>query len=102
MTKQIIEIQNITIEELQNIIEKSNQKLISEMFAKSQKAVDNEFITRKAAAQILGISLPTLDKYIREGLVSAAHINGRYRLRKSDVINSLTEVKHKLYSRNYD
>jgi excisionase family DNA binding protein len=102
MIKKVIEIQNLTINDLTKIIEDSQQKLISEMFEKSQKSGNDEFITRKAAAQILGISIPTLSKYIREGLIPAAHINGRYRLRKADVINSLTEVKHKLYTRNYE
>lgn len=54
---------------------------------------NDEFITRKEAAKILGISLPTLGKWTKEGRVPAFRISSRVRYKRHDVIDSLNAVK---------
>jgi hypothetical protein len=52
-----------------------------------------EYITRKASAQILGVSLPTLAKWTNEGLVPAYRISSRIRYKKLEVEESLLKIR---------
>lgn len=47
-----------------------------------------QLLTRKQAASLLNISLPTLDKYTREGTIPAVRLGGIIRFRR-DVIDNL-------------
>lgn len=102
MKLKIVEVANCSISDLQKLIEESQQRLIDKVLQQTRKIEDEEYITRKNASKFLQISLPTLDKYIREGWIPASQINGRYRLKKADVLNSLNQVKTNKYQRNYE
>lgn len=52
---------------------------------------DNEYITRKETAQILGISLPTLNFYSKDGLLPSYRIGSRIRYKKDEVLNSVSK-----------
>ncbi len=52
---------------------------------------DNEYISRKTTAQILGISLPTLNDYTKKGLVPSYRIGSRIRYKKEEVFSSLNQ-----------
>ena len=58
-----------------------------------------EFITRKETAQILGISLPTLNEWTKNGTIPAQRIGTRIRYKKTDVYNSLKDVETLKYRR---
>ena len=53
----------------------------------------DEYITRKAAARLLGITLPTLHKYSITGKVPAYRIARQVRYKKSEVEKSLLQFK---------
>ena len=58
------------------------------MFVEHDK---RNFISRREAAQLIGISIPTLDRKIKEGSIKAYTIPGGRRvfIRKDDLFNSL-------------
>lgn len=59
-----------------------------------------EYSTRKEVAQLLKISLPTLDGYINRGLIEASRIGGRIRIKRSEIEKALTEIKSLRYQRH--
>lgn len=58
-----------------------------------------EYSTRKEVAVLLRISLPTLDDYIKRGVIEAERIGGRIRIRSSEIENAMTKVKSLRYKR---
>jgi excisionase family DNA binding protein len=58
-----------------------------------------EFITRKEAARILGISLVTLNEWTKQGLTPAYRIGTRVRYKKEELIESLKQVQSVKYKR---
>jgi len=59
--------------------------------AKDSNKIESEYICRKSAAKLLSISLPTLDKCQREGLIKSYRILGSIRYLKTDVEAALLE-----------
>jgi len=52
-----------------------------------------EYITRKETAQILGVSLVTLNDWSKTGIVPFYRIGSRIRYKKEEVLNSVSKVK---------
>jgi hypothetical protein len=52
-----------------------------------------ELLDRKQAADLLGITLPTLDSWARSGKVEKYHLDGLVRLRKSELLGSLKNLR---------
>lgn len=52
-----------------------------------------ELLTREQAAQLLGITLPTLRDYTRRGLVEGYRIGTRVRYKRSEVLGSLQRMR---------
>ena len=50
-------------------------------------------LTRKEAAQLLGITLPTLRQYTRRGHVTGYRIGTRVRYRRNEVLNDLKRIR---------
>ncbi|MBV6405540.1 MAG: hypothetical protein GFGODING_02319 [Flavobacteriales bacterium] len=83
----------VPIEDLERIVAKAVQRELS--FAlKSDPAPDpDELLTRKRAAQYLGLSLPTLHDYTQRGIVTAYRIGSRVRYRRGELSNALLKVQ---------
>lgn len=58
-----------------------------------QKPPEDKFITRKEAAKILRVSLPTLGVYVKKGLIQAHKFGSRVLFKDSDVIRALKVIK---------
>lgn len=58
-----------------------------------------ELITRKEAAQIYGVSLPTLHEWTKKGIIPAQRIGTRIRYKRADVYASLKDVETLKYRR---
>jgi excisionase family DNA binding protein len=54
---------------------------------------DNQLITRLEASRILGISLPTLGKYTKEGKIQSYRIGSQIRYKKEEILNSLSKIQ---------
>lgn len=52
-----------------------------------------ELLTRVEAAQLLGISLPTLGLYTKRGLVTGYRIATRVRYKRSEMLASLQKIR---------
>lgn len=66
---------------------------VLESFKPVEKPNDSELITRFEAADLLGISLPTLSAYSKSGRVKSYRIGSRVRYKRSEVLNALQEVQ---------
>lgn len=87
---------NFTIptEELEKLVLKSVNMAIQPLIS-SQKNVENEdlLITRKEAADLLHISLTTLDTYTKQGLLVRYKVGHRVLYKKSEIIASIGVIK---------
>jgi len=54
---------------------------------------ETEFLTRKEAAKILGVSLPTLLDWTKTGRVQGYRIATRVRYKRAELETSLTQIK---------
>ena len=52
-----------------------------------------ELLTREEAAELLGITLPTLREWTNRGLVTGYRIGSRVRYKRSEVVNSLQQIR---------
>lgn len=85
---------NLSLSELENII----QKAVSEGLGKFNNKLEepnqkDQLISRIQAADFLNISLPTLTKYVKQGKIPAHRIGSRILFRKNEILNSLKEVQ---------
>ena len=85
-----------TIDQLREIITES----VRTEFARQNQTVAPEqepetkqdLITRKEAAKLLGISLPTLNEWTKTGLVVGYRISTRVRYKQSELINGVKKI----------
>ncbi len=59
-----------------------------------EKEKEPRFYTRKEAAELLHVTLPTLNEYTKQGRLKSKHINGRV-LYDANEIDSAVENFHK-------
>ena len=90
----------ITFDELKesfkSIVQNEVEKIISGLI---QPEPTPEFITRKETAHILGISLPTLNEWTKNGTLPAQRIGTRVRYQRANVYASLKDVETLKYRR---
>jgi excisionase family DNA binding protein len=73
----------IDSEELKKIIQDAVKQALNEK--KEQTSELTSHVSRKEAAKILGVSLPTLNKYTTAGIVTAYRNGGRVRYMQQDL-----------------
>lgn len=67
-----------------------------EQIASSQvinQETKTEYLTRKEAAQLLNISLPTLSEHVKSGLIPCYRIKTRILFKAHEIESSLTKLK---------
>jgi excisionase family DNA binding protein len=100
MTNEII-LSGITFDELKesfkSIVQIEVQKIVSGLPTAQEPAP--ELITRKEAAHILGISLPTLNEWTKNGTLPAQRIGTRVRYQRASVYASLKDIETLKYRR---
>lgn len=67
----------------------NENKMQEKEYISEQRGHNNEFLTREEMAKLLRITLPTLDRYTRKGLIPSIRIGYRVIYRKDDVIQSI-------------
>lgn len=67
----------------------------TEIDARPQTATTSpeELLTREEAAELLGITLPTLREYTNRGLVIGYRIGTRVRYKRTEVLNGLQQIR---------
>ena len=83
----------IPIEELKNLISEVLKKELEKFPSNNSPPQDPEFISRRDAAKLLRISLPTLSDYIFRSILPAYRIGNNIRLRKDEVLNALEKIQ---------
>lgn len=80
---------SLPLNQLETIIDNAIGKAIKEYSLTLQKEQENkpEYLTRKQTAERLHLSLGTLDKYVKNGLITSFKIGHRV-LFKTDEVNT--------------
>jgi len=83
-------IRYLTIEELQNIIRSTIREEIQ--LALDKKPDENKYLTKKEAAALLKISIPTLHQYTKLGIIKGSRIGTRVLYNLKDLESSMNEI----------
>lgn len=82
------------IEQLKTEISQDIFNKISGLIQTAQTPTpQTEFITRKQTAQILGVSLPTINDWTKTGKIKGYRIGSRIRYKRNEIENSLLQIK---------
>lgn len=77
----------LTTPELKDLIENSMSKAIQKAKLVNQSV--DEILNIKQAAALLGVSLPTLHKYKKKGIIPYHKNGGRVFFKKAELVNSI-------------
>jgi len=83
-------------ESIRTTVRNEVEKIVSSL---TQPEPAPELITRKETAQILGISLPTLNEWTKNGTLPAQRIGTRVRYQRANVYASLKDIETLKYRR---
>lgn len=82
------------IDAIEGMIEGAVQRTMDKLLNKeSQQQKGDQLVTRQEAANLLGISLPTLHHYSKHGVIPAYRIGSRVRYKKCELMDCLTKVQ---------
>ncbi len=88
-----------TREELKQLLEEVVKVQLEKHLSKEEEE-DSRLLTRKEVAEILSISLPTLNTYTKKGIIQATRLGSMVRYRRFDVDNALKNMKYIKHARN--
>ena len=88
-----------TREELKQLLEEAVKVQLEKHLSKEEEE-DSRLLTRKEVAEILSISLPTLNTYTKKGIIQATRLGSMVRYRRFDVDNALKNMKYIKHARN--
>jgi len=74
-------------------IESQNTLLIQQLSTLNSAKKDEEYLTRKDTAKTLGVSLPTVDAYTKDGILKGYRVGSRVRYKKHEVEASLNQIR---------
>ena len=84
----------IPLEQLKSeLLDPIKKELHSYFSTLEQPKAQTEYLTRKEAAELLSISLPTLNEWTKQGVIQGLRIASRVRYKKSDVEKALTQIR---------
>ncbi len=96
-------IEALSVDELRLLIIDILQAELAKIFPsqKIQTKVHQELISRKEAAAIIGASVVTLDKLVKEGSIKGYRIGKLIRFKRQDLYESLHEIRTLKYKRPF-
>lgn len=90
VNKKVIEIENISVDELTEIIaEKLVDKLEKRIATLISKQNDDELLSRTETAKILKVELTTLWSWTKKGKITAYGIGNRVYYKRGEIMKSL-------------
>lgn len=90
---------SIPLNELKDFIQEAIQSELTHIKQPTDKDNSERIYTRKEVANLLSISLPTLNVWTKEGTIKAYRIGSQVRYKHSDVEQALQEIGTLKYSR---
>jgi len=95
VNKKVIEIENISVDELTEIIaEKLVDKLEKRIATIISKQNDDELLSRTETAKILKVELTTLWSWTKKGKLTAYGIGNRVYYKRGEIMKALISFKH--------
>ena len=87
----------ITDSELSTIVEEAIHTAVKKI--EDNKPVAFHYMNVRDTCIYLSITTPTLLSYIKRGLIPAKMINGKYKIKSTDIEDAMEVVKHQKYRR---
>ncbi|MBO6605313.1 helix-turn-helix domain-containing protein [Psychroserpens sp.] len=93
-----IEINNFNIADLEQAIKNVLLETVALEIKKQLRPekVHISLLSREATAEMLCISLPTLNQWTKSGIINAHRIGGRVLYKSEDISNALNQVRTEL------
>lgn len=85
-------------EELRDLISETIKAQLSVYFPQD-KETDTRLLSRKKVSEMLGVSLPTLHSWTKDGVIPAVRLGGSVKYRACDIENALKDIQSIKYSR---
>jgi excisionase family DNA binding protein len=95
-----ISIIQISKEELRNIIAEAIKNELANNFNNHNPQLSDGYLTREETAELLKISLPTLDKYTERGIIKGYRLAQSIRFKRFEIEASLLPIQTNKYRRN--
>ncbi|NVN94886.1 MAG: helix-turn-helix domain-containing protein [Bacteroidetes bacterium] len=92
-------LQGISFDELKGQLREIVNECFNNQNPHKQQEIDTEYLSRSQVAKTLKVSLVTLNEWTKKGIIKAYRIGNRVLYLKTDIQNSLTEVKSLKYRR---
>jgi excisionase family DNA binding protein len=86
---------SIPLSELEGIFQRVVQTALAESKKDSNQSESEDLLTRKEAANLLGVSLPTLHEYTTRSIIPAYRLGTRVRYKKGEILDCLRKVQTK-------
>ena len=83
----------IPLEQLKNEIASTLRAEVLQLAAKFETQTPPEYLTRKKTAELLGVSLATLNTWTKEGKVKGYRIGARVRYKRAELETALKAIK---------
>ena len=87
MQRNITQLHGVTPEQLKSEIVSEIKEYLDKKFA--DKEGKDELLTRKQAAKLIGISLPTLRGYVKRGIIPEKRVGARVLYSKKELLASM-------------
>jgi excisionase family DNA binding protein len=84
---------SIPLQEFQTVISDTIKMEMQKHFPVPPTTPQTEFLTRKEAAKLLAISLPTLLDWTNNGLIQGYRIASRVRYKTDEIVNALSKIE---------
>lgn len=93
MDKKVVTIENISVDELVELIaDKLKEKIsVQDNFEKQS----DELLNRKQTAELLGVDQSTIHRWMHIGKITCYGIGGKRYFKKQELLDSLVKVKKK-------
>lgn len=88
MKSNLIQLHNVTPEDFKNEILSGVQEKL-DAFKKSLKSDNTEYLTRKDASAMLGVSLVTIHDWCNKGILKPYRIGNMVRFKRADIVETL-------------
>lgn len=75
------------------------RETISEVLDRTSQPTQQEYFTREEASELLKVSLVTIDKYSKQGLIRSQRIGGRILFHAEDILSALQTIDDFKYKR---
>jgi DNA invertase Pin-like site-specific DNA recombinase len=89
INKEIVQIENISVDELTEIIA---EKLVSKIAMLFSKQNDEDLLTRTETAKILKVNLTTLWNWTKKGKINANGIGNRVYYKRGEIMKALVKI----------